>query len=173
MQIPGKDEVLKALAGMEIPLAVVEEVCPSCAEKMKELGISAIKISEERQIPEPLLQGLCDMIDGSFTTCMETSFGEFEAEIADNKEGFCAWLVHECTGEWPGARSAEGDESKDTDASDDTDAQDDPDMRKALSRLEKKIDELITLLHERTETRELESLVESMRGLPRLETDQD
>lgn len=90
-------------AGM-IPVAAIERLCPPCGARLRRLGWQAISLKTliERQMPPQLLDGLCASVD-SFTACMEFDFGDFEPS---DREVFCAWLEHECTGHWPGEKAS-------------------------------------------------------------------
>lgn len=91
-----------AAAGVWVTREQMEKICPSCAQKMEELHLTKVNLLELRQMPEQLLKGLCAAVPGdSFTECMKKDFGDF---IPESKEGFCAWLHHECTGHWPGEK---------------------------------------------------------------------
>lgn len=79
----------------------MEQLCPDCAREMRRRGFTRINV---RQMPPHLLEGLCKSLGddpGLFTRCMEKDFGEFDP---GDKEAFCAWLHHECTGQWPAER---------------------------------------------------------------------
>jgi len=107
---PTKEDALKQIAAIwaneaaEVSLTreFIAQFCPSCAEKMAELGVVSLRIKDWRDMPDQLLEGLCAAVPGdSFTSCMAKDFGDFEAELG-SKEGFCAWLHFMCTGgEWP------------------------------------------------------------------------
>jgi Escherichia/Staphylococcus phage prohead protease len=78
----------------------VSKWCASCAEKMATLGLAAISINAKNaaQMPEQLLQGLCDDYAGSpdfFAACVD-----YAPEV-DDPESFCAWLQAQCTGGYP------------------------------------------------------------------------
>lgn len=80
----------------------LREICESCGDNAVRMGLTAINL---KAMPAQLLSSLCDKLggaDGFFTRCTETSFGEFDP---GNKESFCAWLKHQCTGEWPGQKA--------------------------------------------------------------------
>lgn len=89
---------------LTISVDVIERWCPPCAAKMRELGWTELKLAwllDRKQMPPQLLEGLCNAIGGDpgfFTACMERDFGDFDPD----KEAFCAWLHHECTGLYPG-----------------------------------------------------------------------
>jgi hypothetical protein len=93
-----------------IPLSVIEQFCPACAKAMRERGWTGISLDVllgRKQMPEQLLQGLCESLGddpGIFTACMEKDFGDLDP---GDKESFCAWLHHECTGMWPGEHRGE------------------------------------------------------------------
>jgi phage I-like protein len=83
-----------------VDIKLMEEVCPDCAERMRDLGISRVNVYE-LAMPPALARGLCDWIGpdpGVFTRCMGRSFGDFSP---GDKKGFCAWLHKLCTGKWP------------------------------------------------------------------------
>lgn len=80
--------------------AAVAKLCPSCAEKMKGLGIIALTL-KANSVPPEMVQGLCDSLGGAegfFDRCMGHDFGDFSP---DDKEAFCAWLHNECLGKFP------------------------------------------------------------------------
>lgn len=88
--------------GLTISAHDMESICPDCAAKMKAQNIASITLKALKAMPEQLLRGLCDKMGadpGLFTRCMGQSFGAFDPA---EKERFCAWLHHECLGEWPG-----------------------------------------------------------------------
>ncbi len=84
-----------------ISVELMEKFCPDCAQKMRTKNLSALKV---KAMPAHLLEGLCGKIQDEhpFRTCMAEDFGDFEDKMEGNKEGFCAWLVKQCTGHWPG-----------------------------------------------------------------------
>lgn len=86
---------------VRVPLEVVREACPGCADKMEDLGLKALVVG--KQMPAELLDGLCGMFSdpGFFTECSQH---DFEGQISD-VEAFCAWLHFECTGAWPSEQS--------------------------------------------------------------------
>lgn len=95
---------------LRIPLRVMEALCPGCAKEMRRRGLTALKVGALKQMPPQLLEGLCRTIGGDpgfFTRCMEFEFGDFEAELRGNKEGFCAWLHFQCLGKWPAEKAVE------------------------------------------------------------------
>ena len=78
-----------------IPRALVEQACPSCAAKMKDLNITHLKVG---QLPAELLDGLCEHFggeEGFRTRCMDSSLGDFDP---DDQAAFCNWLKGECHG---------------------------------------------------------------------------
>src|SRR3990172_4242988 len=80
----------------------MEKLCPSCGDAMGKMGIDRLDLLRLKQMPEPLKQGLCDKFGpdpGLFTECVGSSLGDFDP---GDQDAFCAWLHHECTGEWPG-----------------------------------------------------------------------
>ncbi len=100
---PSEAKVERKKRLLRLNIEQVASLCPPCAEKLKEIGVEFISLSA-RQMPEQLLQGLCDKFTepGFFTECMDASFGDFEPDV---KEAFCAWLHHECLGYWPAERA--------------------------------------------------------------------
>lgn len=65
---------------------------------------------ESKQMPEGLLQGLCERVgkyEGFFSRCVEMSWGPI-----DDVEAYCAWLEHECLGHWPGEKDSISDIEK-------------------------------------------------------------
>lgn len=105
-QWPSEAKVERGKRLLRLNIEQVASLCPPCAEKLKELGVEFISLSV-RQMPEQLLQGLCDKFSepGFFSECMESSLGDFEPS---EKEAFCAWLHYECLGTWPAERLARG-----------------------------------------------------------------
>lgn len=82
----------------------VAAICPPCAEKMAQRGMTALTLTRGsvKQMPEQLLEGLCDRFggdEGFFTRCVDGISG------VDDPEAFCAWLHQECIGAWPGEKA--------------------------------------------------------------------
>lgn len=92
----------------------VAEICPSCAPKMAERGLAAIKVfvddsgevrfgdGSEVHIYAGFSQGMCDKFgsgEGFFTRCAETMSGK-----VDDAKAFCASLHKHCVGKWPGEK---------------------------------------------------------------------
>ncbi len=83
----------------------VEQLCPSCAEKMAALNLRVLILGPQamKQMPEQMLQGLCDKFgaeEGFYTRCVDGISG------VDDPEAFCAWLHEQCTGLWPAEGSS-------------------------------------------------------------------
>jgi polyhydroxyalkanoate synthesis regulator phasin len=96
LTMPGHPDVV-------ITLEQMERVCPSCAQKMREHGYSAVKFpwDEEKQsylfTPE-LRDALCAKYgpdEGFRTRCMDDPPGDFEP---DDAAAFCNWLEQQCKG---------------------------------------------------------------------------
>jgi hypothetical protein len=87
----------------KIPLALVEKICPACAEEMKKrawthLQMSALPADLRMQFNE----GLCQKFgsdEGFFTRCESTMSGQ---PGVDDPKGFCAELHNFCIGKYPG-----------------------------------------------------------------------
>jgi hypothetical protein len=87
-----------------IPREVVAKFCPNLAERLEGDAVTP------RDMPPQLLEGLCAAVPGdSFTQCMSFDFGDFDP---GEKEAYCAWLHHECTGQWPGEKAAPATETR-------------------------------------------------------------
>lgn len=101
-----------ARSALWLSLAEMEELCPSCAESMRALSLSAVNLAAMKQMPEALLEGLCSKVGsdpGFFTKCQGMDFGEFDLR---DKDAFCAWLHEQCTGKFPGEQRSVGDHLK-------------------------------------------------------------
>jgi len=81
---------------------VVAKLCPSCGDEMAKRRMTVLRLSPKtvKQMPEQLLQGLCDKYggdEGFFTRCVDDPPSEI-----DDPESFCAWLHEQCIGSFPG-----------------------------------------------------------------------
>jgi len=97
------DAWVKSSGETGIPVEVLEKFCPTCAQAARAKGFKAVKL-DLKEMPEQMMKGLCESLGDDadfFTRCMEKDLGKFEAEVGDNKEGFCAWLHKQCVGKWP------------------------------------------------------------------------
>lgn len=80
----------------------LSEICESCGDNAERMGLTAINL---KAMPAQLLSALCDKLGGEagfFERCSGMSFGSFDP---GDKDSFCAWLKHECTGQWPGQKA--------------------------------------------------------------------
>jgi len=87
---------------LEMPISVLETLCPECGKKARAKGFKSVKL--DKAVSAEMMAGLCDVVGGDpgfFTRCMEFDFGEFDAQLS-NREGFCNWLHESCGFGQPG-----------------------------------------------------------------------
>jgi len=91
----------KAAGGLWLTREQIAVFCPDCAQKMASKGLDRLELLAAKQMPEPLLAGLCNSIGddpGFHGRCTDKDIP------IDDKDAFCAWLHHECLGIWPGEK---------------------------------------------------------------------
>ncbi|HWO88458.1 MAG TPA: HK97 family phage prohead protease [Gemmatimonadales bacterium] len=89
---------------LKIPVEQLERICPSCGEKLRAMGITAVSRKELHRALETLQMndGMCQRVgagdEGFFGRCTEMDW-----EGIDDKQAFCAALHTFCVGKPPGA----------------------------------------------------------------------
>lgn len=91
--------------GETLTLAEVEKSCPECAEKLKAIGVTSLRVKAvPGDMPKPMFEGLCEKYrdeskpDGwNMTACMDSKI----SDNVDDPAAACAAIQRACIGKWP------------------------------------------------------------------------